>query len=171
MYKLLLFFVLTVIVAGCSTVSPNNPGTHMNSGVLIKYVNDKGENLLNPAHPHAITEQNTNLYFLVNGKKKKIYKPHLDTPKMFFIANNLDSTGEYLMAVNANTLPGQNTAITYIVFKDYPTDTLKIQYKSINGVALTKAWINGKLRLDKTKMHTSELSKLVIVVTKHLSKK
>lgn len=170
-YKLFLFVLTAIIMIGCSTVSSDN-STFLSNDVYIKYVNKKGENLLNPAHSHAITEQNTNLYYLINGKKKRVYRPNLDAPKMFVIGNGFDSSGDYEMKLFANTPPDQMTAITYINFKNFPTDTLKVQYESPNSsIAITKVWYNGELRLDLTKRHKGQVSQRVIVVTKHLSAK
>jgi hypothetical protein len=174
MYKLLFLLLLITSVVGCSLSSGNKKiaGTHMQDDVYVKYVNQKGEDLLNPDHAHAITESNTNLYYLINGKKKKIFKGNLDYPKMFRIGNDFISDyHDYVMVIFANTPRGQNTATTYIAFEDYPTDTLKVQYETGNGVAVTKAWYNGKLRYDVYNNNYDNNAQKVITVTKHFSNK
>jgi len=155
-------------MTGCSGVSPPPCCIGMQKDVLIKYVNEKGENLLNPDHLHAITMQNTDVYYLINGKKKKP-DVGLDNPKGFHIIQGFDTTGVYLMQLYANTLLNQNTATTYITFKEYPTDTLKVKYDNSNGVTVYKTWYNGNLRMDQSIFQRNKSK--VIVVTKHLSEK
>jgi|SRR5699024_5162449 len=169
MYKISILLIVGFLMASCS--SPN-AATGPNVVVYIKYINKKGENLLNPDRTHAITEKNTNLYYLINGKKVKVYEGNLDNPKHFFI--KYDSTDYYkdpsmwgyLMRVFPNTPDGQDTATTYIVYKDYPTDTLKVQYKRNNGidVYVTKVWYNGELRWE-----AGHHRRRVLTITKHRS--
>lgn len=70
-YKLLglcILFLFVTAFNGCSgrvcCALPNTKST------LIKYVNQTGEDLLNPKHSHAITKQNIDLYYLNNGKRR-----------------------------------------------------------------------------------------------------
>jgi hypothetical protein len=142
----------------------------IDDSVYLKFVNEKEEDLLNSNLPHAITMQNTDIYYLVNGKKKR---PDVgsDNPKGFHIGH-YDTTGDYEMLLYANTPKERNTGITYINFKEYPSDTLKVKYDNSHGIVITKIWYNGKLRRDYTKRHVYHgLSDRVIVVTKHLSAK
>ncbi len=161
--------MVCIIAISCTdTVSPKHK-IHDNSAVYIKYINAKGEDLLNPKHPHAITEQNTNLYYLINGQKKKIYKGNLASPKMFNIGQGFDTTSTYSMQLYANTPDGQHIGITYITFKDYSTDTLKVHYKTTGGIAVDTVWYNEKLRYDKEIYQQNKYPKELIVVTKQLS--
>lgn len=59
----------------------------------------------------------------------------------------------------------QDTATTYIAFKEYPTDTLKMKYQIKNGVAVKKIWYNGQLKWDASR----NKKRGVLVITKHPS--
>lgn len=119
-----------------------------------------GSNLLNPKHDHAITEENTTLYYLVEGQKKKVYDESKNFPKGFFIT---DETGSYEMALFPNIVTGKKTASTLVTFENYPTDTLKVEYVQSDKVtALTKVWYNDQLKWD------TNSGKRIIQVTKSI---
>ena len=54
--------------------------------------------MLDPEHPNAITEQNANLYYLVDGEKEKYFEGNLDHSKGFFVSDEKLSD-RYLMRV------------------------------------------------------------------------
>lgn len=149
--KSLPFILFALLLYGCST-SPNSE-TVVNTSVDIIFIDKNGKELLNPNELNAITEQNTDLYYLINGEKQKIFKGHLECPKMFCINNTKDNNTtvyNYIMKVFANTIRGQKTATTYLEFEDGSMDTIKVAYVFFgagnNSVTLTKIWYNGKLK-------------------------
>ncbi|MEX0858387.1 MAG: hypothetical protein WD016_09575 [Balneolaceae bacterium] len=138
---------------GCSTDS--EPGTVIETGFTIAYVDQDENDLLDPAHPNAITEGNTDLYYLINGEMVKQYENHLDHPKKFSVVTEEKLFDRYFMHISPNTIEGLDTAITYITYLEFENnslDTIKTQYRrpspSSNSIFVTKIWYNGELRWD-----------------------
>lgn len=127
-----------------------------------------GNNLLNPHHPNAITEQNTDLYYLIDGQKEKVFNGNLDSPKGFHIDKGDDTAlYEYFLHLYANTIRGQNTATTYIQFNNDSMDTVKVSYEySGNSVHLNKVWYNQELRFDPEKDGQENPLRYIVVIQK-----
>lgn len=147
MYKVLLFILTSaVLFVACNSTTPDH--TVKSTNIDFSFVNEDGEDLLNPSHPHAITEQNTDLYYLINGEKEKVFDKNLDYPKHFFIPDEKLSD-KYFMRVFPNIVKGQKTAISYIQFSDTTMDTIKVEYTDEPGLTVvTKVWYNGALRFN-----------------------
>lgn len=145
-YLTVLIFSL-VAAAGCNTTSPD-AGTALDIRIDLLFQNEKGENLLNPNHPNAITEQNTDLYFQIEGQNQKVFDGNLDCPKMFCIQElEDDAPYKYLMLLTPNIIEGQNMATTYIRFSDATMDTLRVAYEyNTPATYVTKIWYNQELR-------------------------
>lgn len=145
--QLLKILAIGFLIVGCSTGSDGNRAT-INTDVKIVFVDQQGNNLLNPENQNTITEQNTNLYYLVNGEKQKVFEGTLDCPKQFCIEKS-ESSGTYYMQVFPNIIHGQNETITYIEFSDSSMDTIKVHYEDGRGYTyVTKVWYNHQLRWD-----------------------
>ena len=147
MYKSILFFCLLLIV-GCVT---NNQDCCVvgPQAINISFVDSQGVDLLNADHPNAITEQNTDLYYLVDGKKVKQSEAHLTHPKKFFISDEKLSD-RYFMRVFTYIDQNQRKSTTYLKFNNGSMDTIKVAYNHFNGssASVTKVWYNGKVRWD-----------------------
>ncbi|MDZ7680814.1 MAG: hypothetical protein U5J63_03645 [Fodinibius sp.] len=137
--------VLVFVITGCSTGTSD---TFISSNTDILFVDQNGESLTNPNHPNAITEENTEIYFLEDGSKKKIFKGHLDCPKMFCIEQG--PKGKYYFSLHPNTESSNGKRVTYIKFADATWDTVRVQLDSpgSSNKAVTKVWYNQKLRWD-----------------------
>ncbi|MCW9707491.1 hypothetical protein [Fodinibius salsisoli] len=138
--------LVTAIMVGCS--SPNDANVYIGANVDFFFVNEQGEDLLDPDHPNAITEKNTDLYYLEDGERKKVFEGHLDSPKKFSITSEKRS-GKNWMRVFTNLIPDQDTTTTYLQFSDFPEDTIRVQYGfTDNSTYIRKIWYNGELKLD-----------------------
>ncbi|HKK46562.1 MAG TPA: hypothetical protein VJ964_13640 [Balneolaceae bacterium] len=147
---LFLVYFVALLISGCTT-SSNNPND-LNDDVRmnISFVDQNGKDLLNPKQKHAITEQNTDIYYLANGEKKKVFDNNLDHPKHFYIwyAEDLDT---YFMTLFPNRAFKDNeshSSVTYIKFADGTMDTVKVKAKKADIWGVTKVWYNQTLRWD-----------------------
>lgn len=128
-------------------------------GINIQFSirDSSGEDLLNPATPNSINEENTEHYYLVNGVKVRQYKGTADHPKGF---NILKSTTDesYYMGVGLNTdVPDGATATSILEYKNYPADTIEVKvHKTSKGNTYSDVKINGRV------IKESELKGLIL---------
>lgn len=133
----ILLTLLLMILASCT--SSTDGGDAIETLTRIVYLDENGNNLLNPNHENAITETNTSVYYLKDGEKVK-------RNNKFYIA---EESGEYVMGVHPNLGSSQETAITYIEPGDFDVDTIKVAYMESNStIAVTKVWCNSELKWD-----------------------
>ncbi|WP_171032834.1 hypothetical protein [Fodinibius saliphilus] len=117
--------------------------------IRLIFEGSDGDNLLNAKTSNTITEPNTNLYYLSNGEKKKIFNANHDYPKQFYITNE---SGKHEMILFPHIENDQDTARTLIKAGNFPLDTLKVEYEhSKNVIAVYRVWYNGELKWDTTK--------------------
>ena len=140
------------LLLSCSSTGPDE--TFRSTDINFSFVDKNGNDLLRSSHSDKITEQNTDLYFLKNGKKQRAFDDNLDHPKHFFISDEKISN-RYFMRVFPNIIDGQETATTYIEFSDASKDTIKVQYKD-EPTVVTKIWYNGELRWDTNSDNNNE---------------
>lgn len=115
--------------------------------VPISYVNAAGTDLLDSAKTGGIKKDDIDLYYLENGVKTKVYNPSRNSPENFYIAQGSD--GKYFLSVGASEhTDGNSISTTYISIKNYPEDTLTTEISRKNGMQVTKAWLNGELKLS-----------------------
>lgn len=148
-YKIIILPFIVCALTGCSTTD-SDTAVHIDIGIDLVYLDQEGQNLLNPGHADAITEANTNLYFLEDGTKRKVFESNLDCPKMFCIwQREVDSV--YFMRLFPNVIKGQDTASTYIEFSDGTMDTIKVEYiyDTSSSVHTSKVWYNDELKFNE----------------------
>lgn len=139
--------VVAILIFGCST--PTEPGTAREIVFYLSFIDQEGNDLLDPAFPTAITEQNTNLYYQSGDSLVKQFHGNLDSPKMFSIITDEQLKGRYFMKVFSNIIEDQETAFTYLEFEDYSMDTIKTEYVlTDNSTSVTKVWYNGDLKCN-----------------------
>lgn len=137
---------LCMVIAACSASDSVN--TVKDTGIDFFFVDENGNDLLDPNSDSAITEENTDLYYLEDGEKERVYESHLDSPKMFFVSDEKRS-GNYFMRVFPNIIRGQEKAITYLKFENGVEDTIEAQYVAEDHFTVVgKVWYNGELKWD-----------------------
>lgn len=148
MFKIISILTISaVIFFGCSTDS--NVETVKEIAFYVSYLDQEGKDLLDPEHPVAITEQNTDLYYLIGNELVKQFEGHLDKPKKFWISTDEVLRDLNFMVVQSNIIEGQDMAISYLEFEDNTIDTVKTNYiQDGSNTHLTKVWYNGELRCD-----------------------
>lgn len=123
--------------------------TNISTGFHLSIVDQNGNDLLDPAHPDAITKSNTDLYYLENGEMEK-----KQAPRNFSIETEEKQFERYAMRISTSKYEGGVAEFWYLEFEDESTDTIRVQYKkSDNSTYLTKIWYNDKLRWDAENNH------------------
>ncbi len=152
---ILILITVSFLFLSCSTDS----GTVYETAIDISFVDQNGQDLLNPVYQNGITEQNTDLYYLVDDSLMKQYERHLDHPKMFFVSDEKSQHNDnYFLRVFANIVEGQNIAFTYLEFENGSMDTVKTQYEiGDNSTVVTKVWYNGLLKCNVYDKENPEL--------------
>lgn len=118
----------------------------VDTSIDMTYINDAGENLLNPSTEGHYSETKIELFYLVSGVKQKVNNGNLTYPKNFFIS---DEGGAHFMRVFPNETLDNNKSTTYIEFDGTDTDTLVCEFrKSESLIASNKVWYNNTLVWD-----------------------
>lgn len=132
-------------VIGCSISDSNVEALDDDIRMNISFVDETGNDLLNPNHPDAITEQNTDLYYVVDGEKERVFEGHLDHPKQFYIWH-AEEQDIYYMTLFPNREFTNNMSTTFIEFADSAMDTIQVEVEKENVWVCTKVWYNQELK-------------------------
>lgn len=130
----------------------------LSTGLYLSIVNSAGLELLDPNSDNNINVRNTDLYYIINGKKERQFHGNLDYPKMFTIEKYM---GDYLIKVFLNTDTDKDGfSVSILEYEGYPSDTIKARvHKNINSTYTSDVWINDKQVIDvQTKVgHTGPI--------------
>lgn len=143
MKKLSIILIITSFF-NCSEPNQVNYDSNIDIGVTFSVFNSENKDLLNPKNTNHINTSRIRLFYDVNGKKKEIYNPNMDSPKSFRIYKH---ENEYRIAISLNYTKTSNKATTYIEWNKDDTDTIKASYEkdqSMSIIMQDTIWLNGK---------------------------
>lgn len=153
-------FLTVAILTMTACKKPNGGGIVLDESSDIRLLNPEGQNLLQPTTPNYLKKENIKLYYLVNGQKKEVLNPDLDSPRNFFIfqvgPESKHYSNEYLIRVFANAdgeldETGKEKTTTYIEWNPTDIDTLVcLLRKPGKSVFCEKVWYNGVVKWDNT---------------------
>jgi len=148
-YSISFILVLTIsLFTACESEDKNNAAFSIDRIVKISVKNQKGDNLLDPKNSNSYTEEDITVFYLVDGEKKKVFRPNLENSKGFKIYN-WENTPGYRMMIFPNDLSEDDIRTTYIQWGENDLDTMKTQIeRKENSVWCTKVWWNGELRWE-----------------------
>lgn len=135
--------------------------TVVSTSLYLEIANADGLDLLDPNTDNNISVRNTDLYYIINGKKEKQFHGHLDIPKMFTIEKYIE---DILLRVFLNTNTDKDGfSVSILEYEGYPSDTIKARvHKNHHSTYTSDTWINGKQVIDlQTKMGLSGPIKLI----------
>ncbi|MCY1520272.1 hypothetical protein D9M68_550450 [compost metagenome] len=141
MRKFLFIPLILLLFSGCDRKCCMN----ISALALIKYVNQQGEDLLDPAHPNALIAEDIEVYVEKDGKRIRQYDGRLDAPKNFKIYKS-DNDGylfHFNFPINYN-LADKNKMTVFITYKNNSEDKLVGEFNSLKGnnIVLQRVWIN-----------------------------
>lgn len=140
------FFIL-ILLAIFSCSKDNEPeeqynGFNFDAGMEFSVYNSQNEDLLNPENQSHLDSANIKLFYVINGEKKEVYNPNLDSPRNFMIYKH---ENDYRIRVFLNHSETSYKPITYIQWNDSDTDTIEVSYQRTQNATLqNKIWLNGE---------------------------
>ena len=129
---LLLLFTACEEASDCCSV--------VDTSLDIKYSDVNGGNWLNQQGLH---EGNITVYFMKEGRKEKVHRGHLDTPKMFSIYRN--ASDQEILRLFPSDYIENGKSYTLIEFSATDVDTVVCLFNTSNSSIIgEEVWYNGK---------------------------
>lgn len=140
-------FCVLLSLSGCKKNEAISGAFGINIQFSIK--DSSGEDLLNPATPNSINEENIEHYYLINGEKARQYEGTADHPKALYISKpGTDVPYTIGIGLNTNVADGA-TSTSILEYKDYPADTIEVKiHKTSKNNSYSDVRINGRLIED-----------------------
>lgn len=147
--RYLAFTIVTCVVFLISIACSNSTGgvadppPHEDIG--LSFVDEQGNDRLNPDHSSPFTENNLEIYYLKDGEKERVFNGNLDYPKNFKLYISEGEENSRLQLALSNHVEGDGNTQTLIEFPDGTVDTVTM--KPLNGYANSaeRLWYDGKL--------------------------
>lgn len=119
----------------------------LSTSIYLEIVNSNGLDLLDPSSINNINFDNTELYYIIDGKKERQFHTNYDNPKMFRIEKQME---HYVIKLPLNPNPDiDGISISILEFKGYSADTVKARvHKTDNSTYISDVWINDKQVID-----------------------
>lgn len=156
--KNLFFLVLIVsITLSCQKESKDEisaEGLIIASGISLKFVNDTGQDLLNPILESSFDFTQMKLYYQIDGEKVEVFDTLMDSPRNLKI---IEEEGSYTLRVvtnqdyknglseNDEIITGRSIAL--LELNSNITDTIETEwdfYKNSGSFFVMKIWYNGE---------------------------
>jgi hypothetical protein len=164
--RFLISFILILTISlftACESKDESKAAFSIDRAVKLSVKNHEGEDLLDPSNSNSYTEEDITVFYLVDGEKKKVFRPNLEISKGFKIYN-WENTPGYRMTIFPNDLSEDDIRTTYIQWSKNDLDTMKTKIeRRENMVWCRKVWWNGEVRWDaypkKTEKRLLEINK------------
>lgn len=122
-----------------------------NIDIALSYEDQAGNDLLNPEHANALTEDNLDVYY----RKEERYKDKLNFTESFQIVKEEDKNNFLLLELSSAPFKDGRASIL-IDFPHSSSDTLEIQAKGSNPLYASKVWYKGELVWTKAEQGQSQ---------------
>jgi len=147
MKKLILFLAIASLIA-CDKSDDLNPAVIVDRGFEFIVFDSQDVDLLDPATPNHISEDDIKLFYEIDGELTEVYDAHLDHPRHFMI---FEHENEYRIRVFLNDSDAIDEPITHIQWNEDDTDVVKASFKRPkSNVIVTKVWLNDTQIWDLT---------------------
>lgn len=140
-YFTLALMALTLVLQSCK----DEECMVVDTAIQIYYIDENGEDLLDPEHEYAISAENLEIYYLEGGEKKRVYDPNMDYPKNFSIKT--DANGQHYLSLTVSHHVTEGVSTTYLeVAERGMMDELRTEIQRSECMrAIGKAWYNDEL--------------------------
>ncbi|WP_081208916.1 hypothetical protein [Salegentibacter sediminis] len=160
--KFMMLLFLLLVTAGLSTgcskgdevTNEEEANAVVATGLDLVFLNEDGEDLLNPSTKNHLSRDKMALYYLVDGKKvvASEFDPDIGRHQGIML---IDETEPYSLRIfTARNLKDVNsekegekrgTSISYLELGNGITDTIKTEWKAKTGLFVNlKVWYNGE---------------------------
>jgi hypothetical protein len=104
----------------------------------------EGQSLLDPATPNAYQASQLDIYYSIDGEKKRVQNNLMREPENFSIKPH-EITNEYIMNLGPNIVNRPTTSVTYIQWNEQDTDTVTCEFAvSEQSIVTTRIIYNGQ---------------------------
>lgn len=142
-----LLIIFLIIASACDKTS-SGPGFDISNDILITFLNQEGEDLLDPNNSNSLDITQFKVYYLLDGIKTEINRTNLDYPKNFFIEEPDENSDYYRMFLFLNSEDNSDTTFTYLEWKENLNYVFKSQINREGGINDEKIWLNETLLCD-----------------------
>lgn len=145
MKKILSILLLSVFLFSCSDEDDKICCTVIDTGIMIKYVNDEGENLFEMEG--GLEETDITLFVKVDNVWERHPGSGTDTPRG---VKTVEREGEtYLLIYPSTTFIEDTYSETRVEFRGYEADLIRTKIdKSHSNEIVSEVWYNGELRWE-----------------------
>lgn len=126
-----------------STGGVGDPSPH--EEVLLSFVDEQGNDRLDPNHSSPFTESNLEIYYLKDGKKERVFEGNLDYPKNFKLYISEGEEHSKMMLWISNHVEEDGHTKTLIEFPGGTTDTVTMEPLNEPANSARKLWYDGEL--------------------------
>ncbi|WP_321299679.1 hypothetical protein [Marinifilum fragile] len=159
--KYLFTIAIALLLFACSSDDEQHVA-HFGLSFDFSVLDSDGNDLLNPNNENSFKESDIKLYYLINGEKKEVYNPNMDSPRNFFIYQ--EGSDAYRIRIFLNDTESEEKTITYILWNNIDSDTISAEvYRNskYNLTRMEKVWFNGQLIYELTDNTTESFYKLI----------
>lgn len=141
--KTILIILIALLIFSCKDEVPSSSNSVVANQIKLSLHDKKGSDLLNPNNKDGFRENNIKHFYMVNGGKKEVYEPHLDSPKRMGISKEND--GAYRMTISLNEIEDKNgKSISLIQWSQNKVDTISAKLnKTRNSIIIIDPKFNG----------------------------
>lgn len=155
--KKIIFMLIAIAIMSCqkeNRIDPIEGGICFASGINLKFVNESGQDLLNPTLENSFDFNQMKLYYQRGDEKVEVYDTLYDWPRNL---NLYENAGSYFLRVGTNyfrdNVLSENDeriigkSITLLEMNLDITDTIETEWvndKNEGSFFLMKAWYNGE---------------------------
>jgi hypothetical protein len=126
-------------------------GDIIDNDIAIRYTDSIGNDLLNPISPNAIKAADIDLYYIIDGIKKRVYDPNMDTPENFKIEYS-ETLKSYILVIFLNDKYDSNKFSETIIEFGNRSDTLRANWdvsENGNSIAYHNVWYNSEMKITE----------------------
>ncbi|WP_076668523.1 hypothetical protein [Pontibacter indicus] len=149
--RMIMVMLLAALGMAATACEKEEGDVIINTAIELRFTDAIGHNLLDPATPNAFSQEEIELYYLVNGERKLTLDGSLDYPKHFFV---FQAGTQHIMRLFPSLHEENMRTQTYIRLSETDTDTISCAIKrwgkGNQSAAVTKVWYNNELVWEGT---------------------
>lgn len=140
---------LVISLMSCSNSSSGTGAPPPHAEMLLSFVDEQGNDRLDPDHSIPLSESNLDIYYLKDGEKEKVFDGNLDYPKNFKIYYS-EGEGKFTMMLwPSNHIEEDGNTTTLIEFPDATVDTVTMEPTNEDANSAVKIWYDDQLVWDR----------------------
>lgn len=146
-YLTFLIVICSIVLSfiSCSKSTGGIGDLEPNENVALSFVDEQGNDRLDPDHSSPLTESNLEIFYLKDGKKERVFDGNLDYPKNFVIKYSEGEENSKMMLWISNYIEEDGNTKTLIEFPGGTVDTVTMEPLTKDANSAVKIWYDGEL--------------------------